>query len=157
MVEPVEPVFDRDASSAVDRAGSMPSGPSKRSDASAPLREVLERLGGKWSLLVIGALGDERKRFGELRRGLGGVSQRMLTLTLRSLERDGIVARTLYPTAPLRVEYELTRIGVTLLEPLAALAAWAERNRATLHEARKRYDTRMTRETSAANRRGRAK
>lgn len=135
----------------------MPPSPVKRSDVWAPLREVLERLGGKWSVLVIGALGDERKRFGELRRGLGGVSQRMLTLTLRSLERDGIVMRTPYPTSPLRVEYELTRVGVTLLEPLGALAAWAERNRPALQEARKRYDARTARETSGANRRGRAK
>src|ERR1700751_3640882 len=78
--------------------------------------EVLSRVGDKWTVLVVTMLGDGPKRFNELRRSLGSISQRMLTLTLRGLERDGLVSRTVYPTVPPRVEYELTRLGRSLLE-----------------------------------------
>jgi DNA-binding HxlR family transcriptional regulator len=79
-------------------------------------------------------------RFNELRREIGGISQRMLTLTLRGLERDGLVTRTIYPTVPPRVDYELTRLGRTLLEPITSIAAWAVANRSKIAQARDVYD-----------------
>src|SRR5215471_18867615 len=87
--------------------------------------EVLARVGDKWTVLVVSLLGDGPKRFNELRRGLRSISQRMLTLTLRGLERDGLLTRTVYPTIPPRVDYELTKLGLTLLEPIVAIAEWA--------------------------------
>ena len=81
--------------------------------------EVLARVGDKWTVLVVSTLGDGPKRFNELRRALGSISQRMLTLTLRGLERDGLVTRTVFPTIPPRVDYELTRLGRSLLEPVS--------------------------------------
>src|SRR5947209_14551566 len=83
--------------------------------------EVLSRVGDKWTVLVVSTLGDGPKRFNELRRALGSISQRMLTLTLRGLERDGLVTRTVFPTIPPRVEYELTRLGRSLLKPVSTL------------------------------------
>lgn len=103
-------------------------------------REVLNRIGDKWSVIVVRLLGKQRMRFNELKRAIVGVSQRMLTLTLRGLERDGLVKRTVHPTVPPRVEYELTKLGRTLLEPVNELARWAEKNRAGIHLARERYD-----------------
>jgi DNA-binding HxlR family transcriptional regulator len=111
-----------------------------RPTACPAVREVLSRVGDKWSVLVIVLLGERRRRFSELRRSVEGISQRMLTLTLKALERDGLVSRTVYPTIPPRVEYELTELGRTLLEPIMALAGWAERNRVAIHEARSRFD-----------------
>src|SRR6266700_5900763 len=87
--------------------------------------EVLARVGDKWTVLVVSALVDGPKRFNEIRRGLGSISQRMLTLTLRGLERDGLATRTIYPTIPPRVEYELTQLGRSLLEPVSGLGLWA--------------------------------
>jgi len=104
------------------------------------VREVLNRVGDKWSVLVIVLLGDGPKRFSELRRTIDGVSQRMLTLTLKGLERDGMVSRTVYPTIPPRVEYELTSLGRTLLKPIQGLASWAAENRETIQAARERFD-----------------
>ncbi|MDB5219759.1 MAG: Transcriptional regulator, HxlR family protein [Myxococcaceae bacterium] len=104
------------------------------------VRDVLNRVGDKWSVLVVGTLGDRRVRFNELRRSIEGISQRMLTLTLKALERDGLVTRTVYPTVPPRVEYELTPHGRTLLVPISALAQWATANRAAVQRARVRYD-----------------
>ena len=89
------------------------------------ISEVLARVGDKWTVLVVGELGNGPKRFNEIRRGLGSISQRMLTLTLRGLERDGLVTRTVFPTVPPRVDYELTRLGKSLLEPVNGLALWA--------------------------------
>src|ERR1700690_3130020 len=86
--------------------------------------EVLARVGDKWTVLVVTVLGEGPKRFNELRRALGSISQRMLTLTLRGLERDGLVTRTVFATTPPRVDYELTRLGHTLLKPLVQLANW---------------------------------
>ena len=83
---------------------------------------VLSRVGDKWSVLVVSILGRGSMRFNELKRAVDGVSQRMLTLTLRTLERDGLVMRTVYPTVPPRVEYELTALGRSLLQPVSALA-----------------------------------
>ena len=102
--------------------------------------EVLSRVGDKWTVLVVSTLGDGTKRFNELRKALGSISQRMLTLTLRALERDGLVTRTVFPTIPARVDYELTRLGRSLLEPVSALGLWARKNRATIQDARRRFD-----------------
>src|SRR3954454_14208636 len=85
-------------------------------------------------------LKDGPRRFNELKRGICGISQRMLTLTLRGLERDGLVTRTMFPTIPPRVDYALTRLGRTLLDPVRALAAWAETNREDIQAARDRFD-----------------
>jgi DNA-binding HxlR family transcriptional regulator len=104
------------------------------------VREVLNRVGDKWSVQAIGLLSDGPKRFNELRRSIDGISQRMLTLTLRGLERDGLITRTLYPSVPPRVDYELTPLGRTLLEPVQALAAWAATHRFEIQDARERHD-----------------
>jgi DNA-binding HxlR family transcriptional regulator len=102
--------------------------------------EVLARVGDKWTVLVVNALGDGPKRFSELRRALGSISQRMLTLTLRGLERDGLVTRTVFPTIPPRVDYALTALGRSLLEPVSALGLWARRNRPAIEAARRKFD-----------------
>jgi DNA-binding HxlR family transcriptional regulator len=104
------------------------------------VRQVLDRVGDKWSVLVIALLGDGPRRFNELRRLVEGISQRMLTLTLRGLERDGLVTRTLFPTVPPRVDYALTPLGKDLLVPVAALADWAEAHREKIQAARDRFD-----------------
>jgi DNA-binding HxlR family transcriptional regulator len=114
-----------------------------------PVREVLDRIGDKWSVLVVSLLGEDRKRFSELRRSIEGLSQRMLTLTLRGLERDGLVTRTVFPTIPPRVEYDLTPLGRTLLEPITALEEWAKKNRPAIQESRRRYDARAARPPKA--------
>lgn len=106
-----------------------------------PLREILDRIGDKWSVLVVLCLSEGTHRFSALRRRIEGLSQRMLTETLRQLERDGIVQRTVYAAVPVRVEYALTELGQTLIAPLAALAAWAEQHRAAIVRARVAYDT----------------
>ena len=102
--------------------------------------EVLARVGDKWTVLVVSTLGDGPKRFNELRRALGSISQRMLTLTLRCLERDGLVTRTVFPTIPPRVDYALTKLGHSLLEPVSSLGLWARQNRTAIHDARRRFD-----------------
>jgi DNA-binding HxlR family transcriptional regulator len=102
--------------------------------------EVLARVGDKWSVLVVVSLGDGPKRFNELRRSIASISQRMLTLTLRGLERDGLVTRTVFPTIPPRVDYALTDLGRSLLKPVAALGAWARENRAQILRARQQFD-----------------
>ena len=104
------------------------------------ISEVLARVGDKWTVLVVSTLGDGPKRFNELRRALGSISQRMLTLTLRGLERDGMVTRTQFPTIPPRVDYELTKLGRSLLEPVSELSLWARKHRAAIQEARQRFD-----------------
>jgi DNA-binding HxlR family transcriptional regulator len=102
--------------------------------------EVLSRVGDKWTVLVVSTLGNGPKRFNELRKALGSISQRMLTLTLRALERDGLVTRTVFPTVPPRVDYELTRLGRSLLEPVSELGLWARKNRMAIADARVRFD-----------------
>jgi DNA-binding HxlR family transcriptional regulator len=102
--------------------------------------EVLSRVGDKWTVLVVWTLGDGSKRFNELRKALGSISQRMLTLTLRALERDGLVTRTVFPTIPPRVDYELTELGRSLLDPVSELGSWARKNRPAIENARHRYD-----------------
>ena len=105
------------------------------------MREMLTRVGDKWSVHVIAILGDGRTlRFGELQRSVEGISQRMLTVTLRSLERDGLVARTMHPEVPPRVEYVLTPLGATLLDTMKALLAWTETHVEEVDAARARYD-----------------
>jgi DNA-binding HxlR family transcriptional regulator len=104
------------------------------------VREVLSRVGDKWSVLIVGLLDRGPVRFNALRRSVDGISQRMLTLTLRGLERDGIVTRTVEPTTPPSVEYALTPLGRSLLKPISALAAWANEHRTTISQARGTFD-----------------
>ncbi len=104
------------------------------------VRDVLSRVGDKWSVLLIGQLGAGPRRFSDLRRSIEGISQRMLTLTLRGLERDGMITRTVFPTLPPSVEYALTPLGHTLLEPIKGLAKWAESNRVAIQDARSKFD-----------------
>ena len=104
------------------------------------VREVLSRVGDKWSVLIVGLLDCGPARFNALRRSVEGISQRMLTLTLRGLERDGIVTLTVEPTTPPSVEYALTPLGRSLLDQIRALATWAEENRMAISEARARFD-----------------
>ena len=106
--------------------------------------DVLARVGDKWSVLVVTRLGERPMRFNELRRSIGGISQRMLTLTLRGLERDGLVTRTAFPTIPPRVDYELTPLGRDLLQPVSALGAWAIRNQPKIARAREEFDGNCT-------------
>ena len=101
---------------------------------------LLSRIGDKWTVLVVSTLGDGGKRFNELRREIPSVSQRMLTLTLRNLERDGLVNRTVTPTIPPRVDYELTDLGKSLQGPICGLATWALENVETIHAAQARFD-----------------
>ena len=102
---------------------------------------VLARIGDKWSVLIVSRLGNGAMRFNELKRTIGGISQRMLTLTLRNLERDGLVTRTIFPTVPPRVDYELTALGKSLLVPVSALGDWAIRNRGKIEGAQRKFDT----------------
>jgi DNA-binding HxlR family transcriptional regulator len=101
---------------------------------------VLARIGDKWSVLIVSRLGKRSMRFSEIKREIGGISQRMLTLTLRGLERDGLIIRTVFPTIPPRVDYELTPLGRSLLEPVSALGDWALRNIGRIEAARTRFD-----------------
>ena len=105
-----------------------------------PIREVLDRVGDKWSALVVMRLGQRTHRFNELHREINGISQRMLTLTLRALVRDGLVSRTVYPTVPVRVDYELTELGRTLVGPILALHEWAVAHRDHIRRARAGHD-----------------
>ena len=104
------------------------------------ISEVLARVGDKWTVLVVNLMGSGPKRFSEIKREVGGISQRMLTLTLRALERDGLVTRTVTPSIPPRVDYELTDLGRSLLAPVQALGAWALSNRESIEQARRRFD-----------------
>lgn len=104
--------------------------------------EVLARVGDKWTMLVIAELGEGPVRFNELRRAIAGVSQRMLTLTLKNLERDGLVSRTVTPSVPPRVDYALTDLGRSMLLPVQALGEWAAAHIPAMDAARQRYDGR---------------
>lgn len=106
------------------------------------VRGVLDRVGDKWSVHVIHLLGSGTRRFSDLRRSIDGISQRMLTVTLRGLERDGLVTRTVYPVVPPRVDYALTPLGETLLATICDLVRWAEVHTADVDAARTRYDGR---------------
>ena len=107
------------------------------------INEVLARVGDKWSLQVISRLGEGTLRFTELKRAVEGISQRMLTLTLRQLERDGLVQRTIYPTVPPKVEYTLSDFGRTILVPVTELASWALTYRLDIQAAREAFDIRQ--------------
>jgi DNA-binding HxlR family transcriptional regulator len=104
------------------------------------VREILDRVGDKWSVLVIALLGEQGHRFSELRRAIDGISQRMLTLTLRQLEKDGLVSRTVHATVPPRVDYALTPLGESVLEPITVLMQWAQEHGTDVAAARKRYE-----------------
>jgi DNA-binding HxlR family transcriptional regulator len=106
---------------------------------------ILARVGDKWSVFVIMLLGDGPRRFSEIKRLVGGISQRMLTLTLRGLERDGLVTRTVFPTVPPRVDYELTDLGRGLWQPVEALGKWAAEHQAQIEGARQKFDQRNDR------------
>lgn len=109
-------------------------------EACLAVRDVLARVGDKWSLLIVGRLAEGPMRFNALRRAVEGVSQRMLTLTLRNLERDGLVIRTIHSGVPPAVEYALSPVGRTLLQPVSALVAWADANRVAMSQARQSFD-----------------
>ena len=111
-----------------------------------PIRDVLDRVGDAWTVLVVTTLRARPARFNQLRREVGGISQRMLTVTLRSLERDGLVSRRVIPTTPPQVEYSLTRLWHSLHEALTPLAEWAERNQGAVRQRRRKYDTLAARE-----------
>ena len=113
------------------------------------VRQLLNRVGDKWSILVIAMLDQGTRRFTELRREIEGISQRMLALTLRQLERDGLVQRTVYPVVPPKVEYQLTDLGSTLLESVRGLVSWAMEHRGQVAAARVAYDARQNEEPVA--------
>jgi DNA-binding HxlR family transcriptional regulator len=121
-------------------------------DAECPSRLVLDRIADKWTALVIRVLSEDTHRFGQLQRRIGGVSQKMLTQTLRDLERDGLVVRTVYPVVPPRVDYRLTPLGRSLGEPLDAICAWAEKHLAEMLAARARSNRRRVAAEGAARR-----
>jgi DNA-binding HxlR family transcriptional regulator len=104
------------------------------------LSSILALVGDKWTVLIVVLLGDGPKRFNEIRRMVGGISQRMLTFTLRGLERDGLVTRTVYPTSPQRVDYELTKLGSTLWEAVEPLSSWARVHVSEILTSRKQFD-----------------
>ncbi|MGX1806442.1 winged helix-turn-helix transcriptional regulator [Nocardia sp. NPDC055321] len=108
--------------------------------AECPARHLLDRIADKWVSLAVTALADGPQRYGELRRRLASVSQKMLTQTLRNLERDGLVTRTVTPAVPVRVDYELTALGHSLLPVMRTIKAWAEDHMDEVHAARTRYD-----------------
>ena len=110
---------------------------------------LLSRIGDKWTVLVVQTLGEGPKRFNELRREIPSVSQRMLTLTLRNLERDGLVNRTVTPSIPPRVDYELTELGQSLQKPICGLATWATENVEAIHQAQARFDANADRAQAA--------
>ncbi|GAC1575596.1 MAG: helix-turn-helix domain-containing protein [Candidatus Elarobacter sp.] len=118
----------------------LPSGPIYAEDC--PTRQILDRIADKWTTLVIGILSRATVvRFSELRRSIEGISQKMLTQTLRELERDGLVTRTVFAAVPPRVEYALTPLGRTLGEPLSALEVWATQHMAEIRDAQARFDS----------------
>ncbi|WTL69340.1 helix-turn-helix transcriptional regulator [Streptosporangium sp. NBC_01495] len=119
------------------------------------VRQILDRVADKWSLLVIALLDQRSLRFTELRRKIDGISQRMLARTLRHLERDGLVSRTVYPAVPPRVDYELTPMGMTLHHTIRALVAWTEEHQNEIAAARSTYDARVAIEQEITEREAR--
>lgn len=112
--------------------------------AGCPSRRLLDRIGDRWTVLIVGTLADGPARFSDIRRSVAGISQKMLTQTLRGLERDGLVTRTVYPEVPPRVEYALTPAGQTLREPLKALERWSIEHFGQVSDAWEDYDSRVT-------------
>ncbi|MPV56785.1 transcriptional regulator [Burkholderia sp. HI2761] len=128
------------AENAIERFGRYQRQSRDAQFAHCAVRDVLDRIGDKWSMLMIMELATRSQRFGELRRSLPDISKRMLTQTLRNLERDGLVTRHVFPTKPPSVEYRLAPLGRSLLDPMAALVDWADRSYADIHAARTRFD-----------------
>lgn len=122
----------------------MKLGDFKETSACRAVTDILSRVGDKWTVLVVSYLGNGPMRFNEIRRTVDGISQKMLTTTLRNLERDGFVSRTMFPTIPPKVEYELTELGRDLLKPVRGLGEWAIANEAQVMMARARYDARLS-------------
>lgn len=119
--------------------------PEKRvfyNDENCPIRNVVAQIGDKWSMLILFALAEGAERFNALKSRVVGISQRMLTQTLRDLEREGYVSRTIYPEVPVKVEYELTKLGKDIVKPLYQLVVWADANHADIRQARRAYDKR---------------
>jgi DNA-binding HxlR family transcriptional regulator len=112
-------------------------------DACPAISAILSRIGDKWSVLIVMGLSSGPRRFNEMKREVGGISQRMLTLTLRGLERDGLVARRVYDTVPPKVEYSLTELGRSLQGPVMALGEWAMANKAEIHASQQAFDHKM--------------
>ena len=126
----------------VDQGRSPATAPHRAAECCKAVGTILARIGDKWSVLIVMSLGDGTYRFNELKRRIDGISQRMLTLTLRGLERDGLVERTFFPTIPPKVNYTLTDLGRSLRAPVSALGEWAIEHRGTVERARDRYDAR---------------
>jgi DNA-binding HxlR family transcriptional regulator len=120
-------------------------------DPTCELRNILDRIADKWSLLVIYVLADGVRRFTQLRREIDGISQRMLTLTLRQLEREGLVRRTVFAVVPPRVDYQLTPLGSTLFDTIQSLVVWAGEHGHEIAEARAAYDSRAAADASPAS------
>jgi DNA-binding HxlR family transcriptional regulator len=114
--------------------------PAWTTDANCPVRGVLDRIGDKWSTLILSTLARGPHRFSAVQRAIPDISKRMLTQTFRDLERDGLIVRTVFPTKPPSVEYRLTPLGETILEPLAVLVRWADRHHAAIKSARLAFD-----------------
>ena len=111
-----------------------------KSEDCRTLSSILGMVGDKWTVLIVVLLGDGPKRFNEIKRMVGGISQRMLTFTLRGLERDGLVTRTVFPTSPQRVEYELTKLGSTLWKAVEPLGSWARAHASEILASREKFD-----------------
>lgn len=124
----------------MQQAATIPTEPISLAECHA--RDVLDRVGDKWSASVIYMLGGGTRRFTELLRGIDGISQRMLTVTLRGLERDGLVSRTVHAVVPPRVDYDLTPMGRTLLSTISELVEWADQHTRDIDAARQAYDAR---------------
>jgi DNA-binding HxlR family transcriptional regulator len=130
-----------DASSAIERFSRYQSDDAQSVGlVHCPVRDVLDRIGDKWSMLMIVTLATRPQRFSELQRAIRDISKRMLTQTLRDLERDGLVTRHVFPTKPPSVEYGLSPLGQSLLDPMASLIDWADRRYSDIHAARVRFD-----------------
>ncbi len=114
--------------------------PDTSSEDCQAIRSILGLVGDKWTVLIVVLLGDGPKRFNEIKRLVGGISQRMLTFTLRGLERDGLVKRTVFPTNPPRVDYELTKLGSTLWQAVEPLGSWAQAHVSEILASRKQFD-----------------
>ena len=130
-----------DALSAIERFSRYQSDDAQSVESvHCPVRDVLDCIGDKWSILMIMTLATRPQRFSELRRAIRDISKRMLTQTLRDLERDGLITRHVFPTKPPSVEYGLSPLGQSLLDPMASLIDWAERRYSDIHAARVRFD-----------------
>src|SRR6476619_4683053 len=114
--------------------------PDPATDDCGALSSILAHVGDKWTVLIVVLLGDGPKRFNEIKRMVGGISQRMLTFTLRGLERDGLATRTVFPTTPQRVEYELTELGSTVWKAVEPLGSWARAHLGEILASRQRFD-----------------